>query len=151
MRVVPKPKSKPRKKRKRLPSLRSLFKKAEREFNGFIRELDGCCVLCGSRELLTAGHVLTAAFKSTKYDEMNTFGQCSGCNMKHEHHPELYISWYIKHFGQEAWDGLVQRHWEIKKYTRTELNELIDKYRALRRGLEKEPERVRETRRSPFE
>jgi len=137
-------------KRQRKTPLPILFKRAESQFNAFIRELDQRCVLCGSTTELTAGHVLTAAFKSTKYDEMNTFGQCRGCNLKHEHHPELYHQWYINTFGLEAFDALVQKHWTITKYTRAELEGIIAKYADLRKQLKSAPDRVRAACRTPF-
>lgn len=137
-------------KRKRKTPLPVLFERAKTQFNAFIRELDQRCVQCGSTNELTAGHVLTAAFKSTKYDEMNTFGQCKGCNLKHEHHPELYHQWYINTFGLEAFDELVRKHWTITKYTRADLEGIIEKYAELRKQLKATPDRVRAACRTPF-
>lgn len=97
-------------------------------FNMAMRTTDGRCVLCGSTERLTAGHVLTAAAESTRFDEMNTFGQCSGCNFAHEHHPEKYHLWYISKFGLPAFESLAIRHWTKHKHTVEELEAIIARY-----------------------
>ena len=115
--------------KKRIKSNRKrLMLRAVQAFNSYIRQRDPACVTCGSREKPTAGHILSAWAESTRFDEMNTFRQCAGCNFAHEHHPERYINWFIGKYGIEKWDELCARHWKGKKHTIEELEEIIAKY-----------------------
>ena len=108
---------------------KALVKTLDSYFSLFIRDRDKRCVLCGKRENLQCGHLLTRTAYSTRWDEENCFCQCSGCNMSHEHHPQVFINWYIGKFGIAKWEQLCARHARINKISNYDLQKKIILYR----------------------
>jgi hypothetical protein len=53
---------------------------------------------------------------------MNAFGQCAGCNMRHEHDPAKFHIWFIKKYGAEKFESL---HRQYNKPTKIGNQELI--------------------------
>jgi len=75
----------------------SLIKRVDEAFSLFIRGRDGYrCFTCGKTKAIAslfgmsiqAGHLFSRTNYSTRWDELNTHAQCSGCNSYHENHPE---------------------------------------------------------------
>jgi hypothetical protein len=113
----------------RLMPYPKLMKHASVVFNAWIRRRDkNECVCCGTTKNPTAGHLITAGKKSTKFSELNTHCQCAKCNFLHEHFPERYTQWFIRHYGVEVYDQLIFDSNQIKKFTREELEEIIRRY-----------------------
>ena len=105
-------KKKPKKKKSR--TRKTLVRLLDSAVSRFIRQRDGKCVLCGSTEKLTNGHVFSRAHYSTRWDTRpngDCHCQCMGCNLVHEHDPFLYYRWYVEQFG---WDRLNALHDEWK-------------------------------------
>ena len=71
-----------------------------------VRAVDGACVLCGSTERPTCGHLFSRTSYGTRYHPMNSWQQDAGCNMRHEHDAYPYNHWFIERFGLTAWDDL---------------------------------------------
>jgi len=111
---------------KKTSERKKLIKLLTKEFNAYIRERDRTCLQCKEvkrpmRGILNAGHVLTCVPHSTKWDEANVFGQCAGCNFRHEHHPQEMILWYIQKFGLVSFEELIKLHNTTIKFTVTDL------------------------------
>ena len=105
-------------------SRRGLVGKLDKTFSEFIRKRDGHCVVCGRRENLTCGHLFSRIAYSTRWDEANAYGQCAGCNLRHEHDAYPFTKWFLKKFGQRAWDDLHRKYSTIKKFTNQDLEAL---------------------------
>lgn len=115
-------------------SISSLMKKAQKVFNAYIRKRDHGreCASCDT--ILTteydAGHYFSSGgFKSVTYNEANCWGQCRKCN--HFLSGNL-IEYQIKIQQRIGADHLLELYTEAhkeKKYTRDELNEIVEKYK----------------------
>jgi hypothetical protein len=109
-----------------------LTMKLDRVFGDHIKESKGrVCVLCGKKRHIQAGHLFSRVSHSTRWDEINVWPQCRGCNYKHEFRPEHFHSWFIHSFGLEAWDTLRLRANTPRKFTLDELRDLIEHYGKL--------------------
>ena len=92
------------------------------------------CVVCGKTEpqiVLNCGHLFSRAAMSTRWDFHdggNCYVQCAGCNLKHEFDFYPFSNWYTKKFGQKMYDELHARHWTTKKYSISELEELLETF-----------------------
>ena len=93
-----------------------------------VLERDGGCVcpppIKGHTEQRTPGHLISRGKESVKWDLMNVFEQCSGCNARHEHYPEIFTDWFIKKFGQVEYMALVERSYKVAKLTMEDLETL---------------------------
>lgn len=104
---------------------KTLVKSLDKIFSVYIRLKYGHCVVCLKREGLQCGHLFSRVAYSTRWDEDNAFGQCAGCNLRHEHDPYPLTNYFLKRFGQDKYDELYRRHKKIKKHTDQDLQKLI--------------------------
>ena len=109
---------------------KSLVRKLDTAFSLYIRERDGHCVTCGSKERLQCGHLFTRAAYSTRWNSMNAYCQCSSCNMRHEYDPGPLTIYFLAHYGQAAYEALHRKHKTPVKYSDGELLALIEKYKG---------------------
>lgn len=125
-----KPKKVKKLKRIRLVPLPKLIHKLDSLFSKWIRNRDMDCVLKSPKctKVLQCGHLIKRGKMSTRFSELNCHCQCSYHNYIHNQYPELYTNWFVGMYGKEAYDNLVQEAWKIKKWTREELQALIENY-----------------------
>lgn len=141
MKPYPKPKKKKHRKKKRRPSERMILKSALDEIVGkIVKQRDGWqCVQCGTRERPTKGHVLVCSVYGVRWDLMNVFCQCAGCNNMHRFQAHLYINWFQNQFGMDEWKALLQRA-EAKPLEKCwkvpEMRELLAEYEDLYERLQ---------------
>jgi hypothetical protein len=112
-------------------SRKALVKKLDKVCSMYIRARDGKCVICGSTDKLTNGHLFSRTSYSTRWDSVkggNNHCQCWGCNYRHEFDSYQYNRWYISKFGQAKWEKLHQRYKAVKKFKDFELQEMIDDF-----------------------
>lgn len=117
------------------PSRKKLVRLLDKEVSRIVRERDKFCVLCFSGHNLTAGHLITRSKFSVRWDLHNVFAQCKGCNFSHEFNPHPFTLWYIKQFGQERYEKLVTKSWQIVKYSNADLTEKLDDLKKVFRFL----------------
>ena len=127
--IAPKPAERTKKKRKPKSERKKLVAELDRVFSLFIRARDKQCVICGKREGLTNGHLLTRTAYSTRWDEENCACVCIGCNLRHEMDASHYTLWYIRKHGLPSYEALVLKHHTPRKFTGEELKQLIERYR----------------------
>ena len=123
-----------------LPRLKQL---AQVAFNEFIRERDGAgashfkCISCGQVKevrFMDAGHYYNVGhYDGLRYDEDNTWGQCSYCNRFLHGNLIEYGQNLRERIGLKRFEALKQRAAYYKmhgyKFTRSELIEIIEKYK----------------------
>jgi predicted transcriptional regulator with HTH domain len=121
--------------------VQSLTKKAQRYFNAYIRERDKnkLCVSCdkplGSK--YDAGHYFSTSHKNVTFNENNVHGQCVACN-QHKHGNLLnYQIGIEKRIGGEKLIKLHEEAHKVRKYTREELKQIIEKYKQKKKDLNK--------------
>jgi hypothetical protein len=122
---------------------------------GLIRQLDDVvrqlvklkgttCVCCGKTENMTCGHLITRSKYSVRWDLMNCWPQCAGCNYTHEFNPHIYINWFINSQGLYAYrklvkkSNIVQLQSDKKLKTRLKIlqGQLLVKQRKVKDGIE---------------
>ena len=106
---------------------KSLVAKLDKVFGDYIKKRDGKCIVCGTRRGLQCGHLFTRAAYSTRWDEENAWGQCPGCNYRHE------FDWMPM---QDAVarkmidvDALYIRHKKVAKLSNGDLESMIEHYK----------------------
>lgn len=94
-------------------------------------ELLAQCVTCGIRapwKSLQNGHYISRGKFGTRWDEKNCHPQCMACNvMKHGNYPE-YALFMIKTYGISILDILSMKASAGGKYSRVEMQLMIDDY-----------------------
>ena len=110
-----------------------LVKDADKWFSHYIRNRDnGECFCCGIQKPVKEmqnGHLITRGKYSVRWDEQNAFCQCPGCNIRHEHQPEIMTSKYIDRFTVENYQELVSKSNQIVKYTKSDLVLIAKEYK----------------------
>lgn len=87
---------------------------------------NGLCVFGCGRPIECAFHFVTRSKYSTRWDETNTVGSCMSDNYTMEFNPHPYIHWYIKKYGVEAYENLVERSNKIAKFSTSDLREMLE-------------------------
>ena len=120
-----------------LITIPKLTAKAQKVFNAYIRKRDSedgyfTCISCGqtkTTDLMDAGHYVPVKGSSAlRFDEYNVHGECKSCNGFDQFHLIGYRRNLIDKVGERKVMELEYQHRLIKKWTRTELNEIIEKY-----------------------
>lgn len=122
------------------------MKRAEREFNKFIRLRDKelPCVSCGNLNPLKAfgagqwdaGHYRTkGACPELKFEELNVHKQCKKCNLHQAANIIEYRVELIKRIGLAAVQWVEGPH-DPKRYRVADLQGIAKKYRGMNRELE---------------
>jgi hypothetical protein len=114
-------------------TLPQLKKKVQRAVNKWIRKRDEDkpCISCGKHaEKKDAGHFVAQGSSSfLRYNLDNIHGQCYGCNrFKHGNLLEYRIG-LIKRIGEDKVKYLEDNRHTLKKWTREELEELLESLR----------------------
>ena len=120
-----------------LITIPKLTAKAQKVFNAFIRRRDSengyfTCISCGKTlpiENMNAGHYVPQKNSSfLRFNEYNVNGECQYSNGFDEFHLIGYRKNLINKIGQEMVDWLEANQRTFKKWTRSELNDIIEKY-----------------------
>lgn len=124
----------------KLQSTQKLAKKAQFYFNAYIRERDKGkkCISCNT--MLTgkfdAGHFFNANNHwSIRYDEQNVWGQCVRCNRDLHGNLLQYRKALIYIIGEDALQKLEEKSVETRKYTKSELESIIQEYKDKKKLL----------------
>ena len=116
-----------------LTPLPKLLEKTQKVVNSYIRKRDEglSCISCGSPNANQAGHYFSVKGNSSlRYNEWNINLQCAGCNMYKHGNQAMYRIGLVQKIGEKAVKELeeIAVNNRIKKWSRIELNELIEKY-----------------------
>ena len=93
---------------------------------------EAVCCTCGKRFpiiQMDAGHYSQAPHEATRFDERNVHAQCKGCNGFRQGEQVLYKDFLIKKYGKEVEKEIWNKRNELKRWTRSELDELHDYYK----------------------
>jgi len=92
------------------------------------------CVCCGRSDgTLQGGHLIPKGSSSAvRFDLLNVFTQCSGCNSLHRYNPHPFIQWFLNEYGVEEYNDLVKRSKsKPKPIKKTQLRELLEEYKKI--------------------
>ena len=120
---------------KRKPSLAALRRKLDKVFQAYVRKRDtngikiGRCITCGVLAKLQAGHFIKRQHLSVRWDERNCHGQCIRCNLfLGGNEAEYYHALHMK-YGYAVMDELMRLKRTTVKYSRSDLEEMIERYK----------------------
>jgi hypothetical protein len=121
-------------KESKLKPLPKLIKDVQQVFNKYIRTRDEgmVCISCGSDKANQAGHWISVKQSSAlRFHEWNVNLQCAGCNLYLHGNQVMYRVGLVKKIGERAVAELESMYVNnrIKKWDRTELEDLINKYK----------------------
>lgn len=118
----------------KVQNVSSLKMKAWLIFALYIKNRDNwTCFTCGKTERgpsMHAGHFVSRSHNSTLFDEMNVNAQCAWCNMFRNGQPHVYAEKLIQIHGQMKFMELVRKSRETKQFSKQELLEIHDFYKA---------------------
>lgn len=127
------------KKASKVTTLPKLTQKAQTVFNKYIRERDSkdgyfTCISCFRTlptDQMDAGHYVPVKGGSfLRFNEWNVNGECKRCNGFDEFHLIGYRKHLLLKIGEPAVRYLEEHRNMIYKWSRTELNDLINKYKT---------------------
>ena len=119
-------------------TLPKLTAKAQHIFNRYIRTRDNqegffTCISCGQvkgHEVMDAGHYVPVKNGSAlRFNEYNVNGECKGCNGFDQFHLIGYRKNLIDKIGLDMVEWLEANARVTKKWSRSELEEIIEKYK----------------------
>ena len=122
-------------KRKKLPSLASLKRKADRVFSAWIRRRDalpdgtGRCISCGIITKLQAGHWIKRGHLALRYDPRNVHGQCVRCNHFLGGNEGAYAAALVRKYGVGAIEDMLSRKHNVTKLSRDDYLSIIERYK----------------------
>jgi len=126
-------------KSKKKPSRSKLVKKLDAVFSQYIRlknSVDGyaTCFTCGKKDhwkKLQNGHFQSRKHYATRWDEQNCQVQCAGCNVFRYGEQFLFAKYLDERFYAGLSDELYIKSKQIVKFTNSEIEEMILKYKKL--------------------
>jgi hypothetical protein len=134
---------KPKKRLRKVTPLPMLIKRLDRYFSVWVRSHDAKgdmneCFTCRKIALwrnLQAGHYVKRGHMAVRFDEGNVKPQCARCNLYLRGNMDEFARRIVFHYGAEELERIMKKKWEVKKFTREELEGLIAKYKKLTEGL----------------
>jgi 5-methylcytosine-specific restriction endonuclease McrA len=113
-------------------SRRFLIAELDRVTSLIVRKRDNFrCVLCGSTYEPQAGHIFKRGLLAVRWSLENIWTQCSGCNVRHNVRPEIYMTWAIKKLGCEVFAALRDRAFSEKRFEVWELEVKLDELKEM--------------------
>lgn len=143
--IVPHPKPKPvkvikAKRRKKKTSRQLLEKQADVLVREIVLRRDRFCVCPapknGHGNVRTPGHLISRTRRSVRWSLLNTNEQCNSCNYIHEHRPEIYTEWFIRRFGFEMYQIMVETGEKSDKLSIEQLQILCNELTAIKQRQE---------------
>lgn len=113
-------------------SIPSLTAKAQKVFNQWIRfrDKDKGCVSCPSPNVDHASHyVAVGGCSALRFNEINVNGSCAKCNTFLHGNIIGYRKGLIERYSLADVEMLEDQRHDLKKWTRAELLEIIEKYK----------------------
>lgn len=92
------------------------------------------CYSCGTHKHykeMDCGHYISRSHKSVRFYKKNTHPQCRWCNRFNEGNKPGYALHLMKDYGPDILYELDREKNKIKKWTPSELTDLIDHYKSL--------------------
>jgi hypothetical protein len=118
-------------------SKKNLIKRLDSEFSKYIRTRGGEiaeCFTCGKKDHwknMDAGHFQSRRHYSTRWDETNVQVQCKSCNVFRQGEQYKFGLNLDGRFGDGTAERLEIKSKHLEKFSTTDLEELLDKYKKL--------------------
>jgi hypothetical protein len=123
--------------KKEMLTVQDYLKLAQQVFNAYIRKRDQGknCMACGKKinGVVHASHYYNANNHwNVRFDENNVFSCCYSCNVANSGNLIEYGINLEKEIGLDEFVILREKAYKIRKFTRDELKEIIEKYKKLK-------------------
>lgn len=127
-------------------TISQLEKKLDKEFSYYIRRKDADeggtvrCYTCGNLfhwKDVDAGHFVKRQHRVCRWLESNVKPQCRRDNHFMGGRQDDFAARIVAEEGKEVFEELMQLKYQTKKHSRAELEEMIEKYKALNAELDK--------------
>lgn len=114
---------------------KGIIRKLDKIVSQIVIARDGKCIVCGTTQSLTCGHLFSRVAYSTRWNLENCYAQCLSCNLKHEYDSFPMIEavkekWTKDHPKLESatiWLANLHYEWNHPvKFKTYELEELYD-------------------------
>lgn len=127
-------------------TLSQLKKALDKTFSFYVRWRDsdgkgGNCIACGNYILIQdaqCGHLVSRRHLSTRWEENNAALECYPCNVWRRGNIAYYMRNLEEKIGRKAVDEVIQKSKQIKKYSRAELEGMLDYYTRELYNLQKQ-------------
>lgn len=138
---TPLPKPKPvkvirAKHRKKKTNRQLLEKQADLLVREIVLKRDRFCVCPapknGHGNVRTPGHLISRTRRSVRWGLDNVHEQCQSCNFLHEMRPEIFTSWFIRTFGFERYQILVEASEKSDKLSVEQLQILCNELTSIK-------------------
>ena len=131
------------------PSYSSLKTKLDKVFSEWVRRSNAFpagdlaagmvrCITCGiphEWNRMQAGHFVSRVHLGTRWDERNVQPQCFSCNVWRRGSPAEFSVFLTTKYGPDILKELVNLKHQTYKFTRADLQEKIDSYKARLQAL----------------
>jgi 5-methylcytosine-specific restriction endonuclease McrA len=130
--------AKKKNKQKKLPSLTTLKKRADRVMSNYVRtKANFTCEYCGKSSGITdCHHIISRTNLRLRHDPNNLICLCKSCHCfgsgSFHKNPLVTMEWF-KENHPKRYEYLKKHYNEEFKLTRTYLNERIERYKSLQR------------------
>jgi hypothetical protein len=108
------------------PSRKTIVRKLDKIVSQIVIERDGKCVVCGTTNNLTCGHLFSRVAYSTRWDLDNCYAQCLSCNLKHEYDPYPMMKVIEEKLGKKMVEAMHRRYVTPHKFKTYELGLLYE-------------------------
>lgn len=119
------------KKRKRKSERKKLVEALDTIVSLIVRARDKACVLCGTRENLTNGHLWSRSSYSTRWYLLNCHCQCSSCNLSHEYDSYPFQEWFRLNYGDKAYHELYIKYKRSVKLSDGEMRQMLEEFKDM--------------------
>jgi len=135
-------KKRQKERKEKLMNLQDYLKLAQQVFNKYIRlrDKDELCISCQKKpKKVNAGHYYSqGGHSNVRFDEFNVHLQCEHCNTFLSGNLIEYGINLEKKIGKEEFTILRERAYEVKKWSKQELLNLIEEYKTKIKNYQKE-------------
>lgn len=124
-------------KKKKLPKIKTLRNRLDYEFNSYIRERDGKCILSNEKDKLVCSHYYGKhACPFLHWDERNANAMTMKMHWLHHHgHEADYAHWMYNHHNIKFMNKLYRDSKKKVNYTREDYLQMILYYKMKREML----------------
>lgn len=110
------------------------IRRSDADRNGMVR-----CVTCGAKDewkWMQCGHFIPRHYLAGRYNPDNTYIQCPACNVFLRGNYPAFAAFLVKIKGAQFLDELIDLKRQTVKFTRSDLQAMIDKTKADIAGLD---------------
>ena len=119
--------------RKNQARRKELVKKLDKLVGDIVKLRDKKCIVCGTTERLTPGHLFSRVAYSTRWELHNLWAQCISCNFRHELDAYPMLQEVSKRIGVKEIDELHRLYSTPVQFKTYQLQILYDEFLVIKK------------------